>query len=198
MFVNIDQIIKNVGKCVRLRPIPRRFDGGPGGTELEALDRDWRITRASRKDGVTLELDATGHGVTLNWDNILEFNTDSVRGEQYGFLSLKMQIHLGGSKLWLEPAPIVPPRETDGQRKYRAVAPFKGKLVKLSQMNTGRNVILLGPVLASSIVEVFDCNEFSVTVGKSGDGGFKRPISLDNVAVIVGGDYGLELQERHG
>ena len=64
-------------KLLRLRPIPKRYDGGPQGQELPAL--------------------------VLNWDNILEYSSDPIRGERYGFLHLKVQLHMGGDQIWVEP-----------------------------------------------------------------------------------------------
>lgn len=90
-------------KLVRLRPIPKRYDGGPEGQELPALDRAWQVGQASVDGGVPIELHETGHGMVLNWDNILEYSSDPIRGERYGFLHLKVQLHMGGNKIWVEP-----------------------------------------------------------------------------------------------
>ena len=41
--MNKDQLMKcSWKKTVRLRPIPKRFNGGSQGEELPALDRDWQ------------------------------------------------------------------------------------------------------------------------------------------------------------
>lgn len=101
--MNKDQLTKcSWMKMVRLRPIPRRFNGGPSGEELPALDRDWQICQVT-KDGVPIQLHETGHGITLNWDNILEYSSDPARGARYGFLMLKVQLHMGGNQIWIEP-----------------------------------------------------------------------------------------------
>jgi hypothetical protein len=101
--MNKDQLTKcSWKKMVRLRPIPRRFDGGPHGRELPPLDRDWLIAQVT-KDGVPISLQETGHGITLNWDNILEYSSDPARGDRYGFLLLKVQLNMGGTQMWVEP-----------------------------------------------------------------------------------------------
>ncbi len=102
--MNKEQIIKcSWNKMVRLRPIPKRFDGGRDGRELPPLDRDWQIQQATKEGGVPIHLSETGHGFTLNWDNIREFSSDPARGEHYGFFLLKIQICLGGRDIWVEP-----------------------------------------------------------------------------------------------
>jgi hypothetical protein len=101
--MNKEQLMKcSWKKHVRLRPIPRRFNGGPKGEELPALDRDWQIGQVS-KEGVPISLNATGHGITLNWDNIREYSSDPARGDRYGFLLLKIQLNIGGNEIWIEP-----------------------------------------------------------------------------------------------
>jgi len=185
---------------VRIFPPPKRFEGGRHGRQLEDCDRDWKIGVPSAEAGVPISLRETGHQITLNWDNVVEYDSDPARGDEYGFLTLKLQMHMGGNEIWFTPilvrsAPA--PAETESQRKLRAILPFKGKTVKLSEMNSGRAVVLIGPVRGSSHVQVFDCNEFSVTVGMPGQGGFSRSISLNDIEVCLD-RAGLELQVRHG
>jgi len=91
-----------------------------------------------------------------------------------------------------------PSQETEYQRKLRAISPWKGKLVKLSQMATGNAVVMLGPVRGSSLVEVLDCTEFYVIIGKSGKDGFSRSIALANINIAFdSAENCLELQERY-
>ena len=88
--------------------------------------------------------------------------------------------------------------ETEAQRKRRDILPYKGKTVKLSQMNTGNAVRMSGPVNGSSYVEVFDVTESFVTVGTRGQDAFSRSIPLVNIE--IGWDdvrKCLELQERY-
>jgi hypothetical protein len=66
-------------------------------------------------------------------------------------------------------------------------------------MNTGRAVMLLGPVRGSLQVQVLDCTEFFVKVGKTGQDGWSRSISLTNVEIAFDElRKCLELQERYG
>ena len=46
---------------------------------------------------------ATGHGAILGYDHIHHFTSDPARGARSGFLILNVQIHIGGSRLWIEP-----------------------------------------------------------------------------------------------
>jgi hypothetical protein len=74
---------------------------------------------------------------------------------------------------------LAPSEESDAQRKHRAILPSKGKTVKLTEMTPpGKASMLIGPVRGYSYVEIFDCTEFYVTVGKSGPEGFSRSIPL--------------------
>jgi hypothetical protein len=92
-----------------------------------------------------------------------------------------------------------PVPESDFQRKRRAILPWKDKMVKLSEMTPpGNAVMLIGPVRGSSFVQVFDCTEFCVTVGKSGSDGFSRSIPLANVEISHDPSRDcLELQVRY-
>ena len=50
-----DALKKSQWKTVRLRPMARRFEGGPGGTELHPqLDDDWCIGLLT-DEGVPIE-----------------------------------------------------------------------------------------------------------------------------------------------
>jgi len=92
---------------------------------------------------------------------------------------------------------VTPAAESESQRKLRAILPSKGKTIKLSEMNSGKAAILGGPVRGSSFVQVFDCSEFHVRVGKTGNDGFSKSISLANIEICFDEHGNLELQERH-
>ncbi len=88
--------------------------------------------------------------------------------------------------------------ESESQRKARAILPWKDKTIKLSQMSTGNAVIMVGPVLGSSFVQLLDCNEFYVRVGKTGSEGWSRAIALAHIEICFDDAHNcLELQERH-
>jgi hypothetical protein len=89
--------------------------------------------------------------------------------------------------------------ESESQRKEREIHPWIGKSITLSQMNTGRSVMLLGPVRGSSQVQVLDCTEFFVRVGQTGRDAWSKSISLTNIQISFDESRKcLELQERHG
>jgi hypothetical protein len=65
-------------------------------------------------------------------------------------------------------------------------------------MNTGRAVLMTGPVRGSSYVEVFEVTEFFVRIGKRGQDAFSRSIPLANIEISWDdGRDCLELQERY-
>lgn len=91
-----------------------------------------------------------------------------------------------------------PAVESESQRKLRAVFPWIGKTVKLSQMTTGKAVYMVGPVMGSSYAQLLDCTEFYVTVGTRGSGAWSRSISLSNIEISFDNQQRcLELQEYH-
>jgi hypothetical protein len=91
-----------------------------------------------------------------------------------------------------------PASESESQRKMRAILPHKGQLITLSEMNTGRAVMMTGPVRGSLWVYALDCTEFFVTVGKVGPDGWSRSISLKDIEISFDNAHNrLELQERH-
>ena len=100
--MNKTELKKNVGHHMRLRPMAKRFVGGPTGPQLPPVDDDWLI-QGFEKDGVRISNNATGHGTDLGFDHIREFATDPVRGQGYGTLILKSQLHISGCSLWIEP-----------------------------------------------------------------------------------------------
>lgn len=100
--MNKSELKKNAGHHVKLRPMAKRFAGGPSGPQLPPVDDDWLI-QGVEKTGVRISNSATGHGTVLGFDHIREFTTDTVRGQGYGVLILKTQLHIGGRNLWTEP-----------------------------------------------------------------------------------------------
>jgi hypothetical protein len=87
------------------------------------------------------------------------------------------------------------PALTPAERKRKEILAWKGKLVTLSIMNTGRAMMLIGPVAGTSAVTIVDCTEFYATVSMNGS---QRSISLSNVDISFDNANGrLDLQERH-
>ena len=88
--------------------------------------------------------------------------------------------------------------ESEPQRKLRAILPWKTKAITLSQMSTGNAVVLIGPKRGSASVQVLDCTEFYVKVGKTGTEGWSRTIALTNIEISFDDAHNcLELQERY-
>jgi hypothetical protein len=106
--VNTDQLKKNVGQDMRLRPHPLivehvplitgvRSSSGDLVTErrLVPTDNRWRLT-AVTSGSVSLHGHHTNHDITLGNDNVREFRTPD-------FLLLKCQLTLDGNAVHIEP-----------------------------------------------------------------------------------------------
>lgn len=105
--MNAEQLKKNVGQLLRLRPQPVvskgfRLNVGvltSGGRRLEAhvvkTDYDWLLENVSNQ-GVTLHCLYTGHTITLGADNVREYRSPN-------FLILKCQLTLDGNAVRVEP-----------------------------------------------------------------------------------------------
>jgi len=87
--------------------------------------------------------------------------------------------------------PIV---ESEPQRALRAILPWNGKRIKLTQMNTGKAALMLGSVASSDFVQLFECTEFHVRVGKPDNEGWSRRIPLADIKVCFDEHDCLELQ----
>jgi hypothetical protein len=66
---------------------------------LDPIDGDWLIGRIYDK---SVPLSYAGYGITLKADHIRGWTSDP-RGDQYGFLELRVQIRIGGSAVWIDP-----------------------------------------------------------------------------------------------
>jgi mRNA-degrading endonuclease toxin of MazEF toxin-antitoxin module len=81
------------------------------------------------------------------------------------------------------------------ERKRDEIIKWKGKIVTLSTMNSGRAAMLLGPVRGTAAVMVVDCTGLYVTVSINGTA---RSIPLSRVEVSFDNANGrLDLQEHH-
>jgi len=111
--MNAEQLSKNVGQQVKLRPrVLLVTRGAPdvsetgvvvltSGTPLRRTRTDetdymWTIESLSNDKMVTLHCFFTDHIVTLGMDNMREFRTP-------GVLMLKCQLTLDGDKVFIEP-----------------------------------------------------------------------------------------------
>lgn len=97
--MNKGMLPKLKNQHLRIRPIARRLN--ELGQELEAADDTWFVEEAAQA-GVGLRNERTLHKLSLNSDNILEYQTDP-GGEGRGFLLLKTEVFLQGNRLWVEP-----------------------------------------------------------------------------------------------
>ena len=108
--MNIDQMKKDVGRALHLRPLPQLVESY--GTEVSVLtsaepryhkdvlaaDYDWIVEAVDDKaKTVTLACPFTGHRVTLGADNVREYRTPH-------FLMLKCQLILEGDQVRVQPS----------------------------------------------------------------------------------------------
>ena len=105
--MNAEQLKKNVGQRVRLRPHPLVVEGygdvvsvlSTDGPRYEkkgtSADYDWILEKVSQNE-VTLSCPFTGHRVALGHDNVREYRTPH-------FLLLKCQLILEGEQVRAEP-----------------------------------------------------------------------------------------------
>ncbi len=105
--MNIEQLKKNVGQLLRLRPHPLLVEGygstvstlSSDGPRYEKFgtrtDYDWRLEEVTMK-AVTLVCRYTGHRATLGPDNVREYRSPN-------FLLLKCQLILEGDQVRIEP-----------------------------------------------------------------------------------------------
>lgn len=105
--MNAEQLRRNVGQLLRLRPMPRLVQAL--GAEVSVLtsdaprykkktvntDFDWRLEKVEQGQ-VALHCLHTDHRVTLGTDNVREYRTPN-------FLMLKCQLILEGDRVRIEP-----------------------------------------------------------------------------------------------
>ncbi len=72
------------------------------GSQLSTLDDDWLISDVA-DEGVRIINNRTNHSTVLGYDHIHHFTSDPARGARYGFLTLNIQVHIGGNRVWIEP-----------------------------------------------------------------------------------------------
>ncbi len=93
--MNVDQLNKQIGTFVKLRPVPMRV--GPLGEILPKRDDDWQIQNIMNKPNrVCLSNISTGHYVELGADNVREYRTPN-------FLLLRCQLIIKATGISIEP-----------------------------------------------------------------------------------------------
>lgn len=98
--MNKSSLKKSSWTHARIRPVAKRFYG-VNGPQLPPVDDDWLIGEVG--DAVRITNAHTGHATVLGLDQIHHYSTDPARGQRCGFLTLNVQLHIGGDSLWIEP-----------------------------------------------------------------------------------------------
>lgn len=97
--MNKGKLPKLKNQQLRIRPVVRRFDDL--GHELAPIDNIWSVSAATEA-GVTLSNESTGHYLSLNADNIHEYQSDPT-GKNQGFLILNAEVFIQGLQVRVEP-----------------------------------------------------------------------------------------------
>jgi hypothetical protein len=103
--VNWEQMKKNVGARVQLKPTPHRLD--EHGRKLPPIADEWIIEDVSA-GGVRIKNVRTDRTTLLGKDHIYDYvsNPDqSQHGVNHGFLTLKVQLFLNAKGVSITPAP---------------------------------------------------------------------------------------------
>jgi hypothetical protein len=100
MLMNKSALKKTSWTHARIRPIAKRFYGADG-PQLPPVDDDWLINEVGNVVRITNA--ATGHIAVLGLDQIHHYSTDPARGQRCGFLTLNVQLQIGGDSVWIEP-----------------------------------------------------------------------------------------------
>src|SRR4051812_6608735 len=99
--MNVEQLKRNVGQIVRLRPIAHRYD--VDGLQLDPMDDEWSMLQVT-DTGVVVMNQRTQHTRTLFRDQIHHYASDkAVQGAVRGFLVLNVQLYLVGPEIHVEP-----------------------------------------------------------------------------------------------
>jgi len=93
--MNLDQLRKNLGHLMRLRPLPIRR--GPKAEQLESIDDPWRLEAIlPSPTRVRLSNIRTHHFVELQSDNVRSFQSPD-------FLLLRCQLTISARGIDIEP-----------------------------------------------------------------------------------------------
>jgi hypothetical protein len=125
--MNLDQMRKNVGRRLHLRPIAQRVSDD--GTRLPLIDDLWRLdTIQDGPQRLSLVNIVTGHVVELQPDNVREYRSPH-------FLVLRCQLRLTSTGVDIEPlvpAAVQPGSEASGvptaSRSYNLPRGYERKL----------------------------------------------------------------------
>jgi len=102
--MNWERFRKNIGMRVQIEPPECRLDNN--AHVLPDRHDDWMIEQFPEKEHVVLRNISTNHFVRLGKDHIYDFRSNPTRSENgisFGFLVLKIQVFLQGTKVWVRP-----------------------------------------------------------------------------------------------
>lgn len=109
--MNLQQIKKQVGTNLRLRPQPIRI--GHNGEELSPVDDEWRLDEVSRRPSrLRLVNISTHHVVELQADNVKEYRSPH-------FLFLRCQLTISSKGIEIEPFVDPPARRMVPIARYQ-------------------------------------------------------------------------------
>ena len=98
--MNNEQLNKHAkNKIVRFWPPASRFDGRHG-RELEDQDYKWKISDTSKIGLHLINASGTPHGFWLNRDEFTGWTSAAPGEDCDGFLTLKVQLAMGGDHVW--------------------------------------------------------------------------------------------------
>jgi hypothetical protein len=138
--VNIGKLAQNVGRLLRLRPIPHRRQ--PDGLHLPDIDEPWRLDEILQAPTrLRLVNPATGHFVELESDNVREYRSPD-------HLILRCQLTLRGRHVDIEPlvpsASPVLPSDADWRHLYGQMPGLLDEIRSdLAAYPTRRDIVLL-------------------------------------------------------
>src|SRR5687768_876704 len=93
--MNLEQMRKNVGRQLRIRPIAQRLENN--GSLLPAIDDKWTLdTILSAPSRLRLSNTRTGHFVELEPDNVREYRSPD-------FIILRCQVSISAYGVRIEP-----------------------------------------------------------------------------------------------
>ncbi len=138
--MNLSHMSKNVGRQLRLRPIPHRV--APDGLHLQQRDDHWLLNDILKApDRLQLQNIQTGHVIELQPDNVREYRSPD-------FLVLRCQLIVTNTDILIEPlTPLTTPpgvAPDDWARVERLMPALLDEMRNdLAASPSGREVVLL-------------------------------------------------------
>jgi len=192
--MNAEQLKKDVGRLMRLRPhpvvvkrsLPRvnimTSEGAMFEKSLVKTDYDWRIEDVSDKKEVTLHCLHTGHTITLGADNVKEYRSPH-------FLLLKCQLILDGDKIHIEPCSLPSSLRLARVHKLHHRAAARSDSYSPTRLHASATLFQYMPESHGAVGRVLVNGVFSgSSVAPTGDGGVvevsgRQPRSMAQASV---------------